>query len=493
MSDKYQDRIGTFLQIPNVGKGQLKYIGPVEGKQGLFVGVDLLANIGKNDGTFRGKRYFETEYPQSGLFIHLQKVAWLLDQAGEAHSSSTTAVGHNTQAHPQAHPQQQRLSIMTSNSTLATTGSTGAAKTRNRASSVIYRSPTPRRVVSRAASMMSRRTLASDQSDFFSDSMEAEDRPHSENEDDVEEGEDADDAETESADNRNSIFMTPKYFKRQSISYESKIKQQQEEILHYKRLLDDQRIVLEEIQPAIDDYEEKLRYLEAEKQRLQNTLQSEREHLAKQKQYFESEHEQLLSVVDELHKEIKENEERMLRQRRRQTIIMEDEGQVLEMDTLKSENDRLKRQLEELLRQCQEQEQLKAEWQKERARLQTDNQSLNDGYSTLSKELADTQRKLDDIVQGQSLKSGTDLASYQSEIEYLRRELEEARSLIGVKSPAPSHRHRDELGLQPKLPNESLPLFDGNKNKDAAAGRLLWCALCEKDGHTAFECTEVAF
>ncbi|AET37310.1 Bik1p Ecym_1052 [Eremothecium cymbalariae DBVPG len=492
MTEKYQGKIGTFLQIPNVGKGQLKYIGLVEGKQGLFVGVDLLANIGKNDGTYRGKRYFETEYPQSGLFIQLQKVSWLLEQNSDMIASSTaTAVGNTS-------VQNNQLSIMGSTSTLGSgaTPST-AAKGRNRTNSVIYRSPTPRRVTSRAASMMSRKTQASEQSDFFSDSMEVEDNGNSDV-DELDEDDDGDvvdvaNAETVSNNDKNSIFLTPKDFKRRSVSYESRIKQQREEIMHYKRLLDDQRIVLEEIQPAIDDYEDKLQYLEAEKNRLQAILQAERENQNRQKQYFEAEHEQLLSVVDELHKEIKENEERMIRQRRRQTVILEDDTQVAELESLKYENDDLKKQLQALKRKQDELEKLRFKWDTEREKLTTHNNSLNQEFDAISRELVDTQRRLDDVIQSQSMKSNTDVASYQSEIEMLRRELEEARSLIGIKSPGMSSRGLVDANDQPKIPGESLPLYDARKNKDAAAGRLLWCALCEKDGHSAFECTEVAF
>ena len=77
----YSDKIGCYIQIPNLGRGQLKYVGPVESKPGVFAGVDLLANIGKNDGSFQGRRYFQAEYSQSGLFIQLQKIEHLLENA----------------------------------------------------------------------------------------------------------------------------------------------------------------------------------------------------------------------------------------------------------------------------------------------------------------------------------------------------------------------------------------------------------------------------
>lgn len=69
-----QDCIGLVIEVPNIGRGQIRYIGSVETKKGTFVGINLFAGNGKNDGTFRGRRYFETSFPQSGLFIQWEKI-----------------------------------------------------------------------------------------------------------------------------------------------------------------------------------------------------------------------------------------------------------------------------------------------------------------------------------------------------------------------------------------------------------------------------------
>lgn len=90
---KYKQKIGCIIQIPNIGRGQLKFVGTVDNKPGYYAGVDLLAPIGKNNGTFNGRRYFNTEYPKSGLFIQLPKIAHLIDEAESIQSSpsSTTS------------------------------------------------------------------------------------------------------------------------------------------------------------------------------------------------------------------------------------------------------------------------------------------------------------------------------------------------------------------------------------------------------------------
>ncbi|SCU95166.1 LAMI_0F01310g1_1 [Lachancea mirantina] len=217
--DQYQGKIGAFIQIPNVGRGQLKYVGPVEGKTGVYVGVDLLANIGKNDGSFDGKRYFQTEYVQSGLFIQLQKVAALIDEA--ANGADNNCAPFDT-----------------------------LAQLRRQEYVVDPRSPTPVR-----------------------------------------------------------------YKRDEELGLEPMVLQQRQELQQYKSLIEEQRGVLEDIQPAIEDYETRIRSLETELDKVRNQLSNEREQWRNQKLYFETEHEQLLSVVEELHREIRENERRMIRAR----------------------------------------------------------------------------------------------------------------------------------------------------------------------------------
>lgn len=67
--------IGTRVVIPGQsrGYGVLKYIGPIEGKNGTFGGVELLgpvaASRGKNSGAVDGVQYFEVSQPMTGLFL----------------------------------------------------------------------------------------------------------------------------------------------------------------------------------------------------------------------------------------------------------------------------------------------------------------------------------------------------------------------------------------------------------------------------------------
>lgn len=255
--ERYQRKIGCFLQIPNVGRGQLRYVGPVENKPGLYAGIDLLANIGKNNGSYQGVRYFECEYPQSGLFIQLHKVAALIENSLPSGGSGTATTASS------------RRSTMAGElgSRVSSSGGSSTGSVRRSTMLVDPRSPTPVR--------RERVPSGADMLDF--------------------------------PPNDGSYTVS---------QLRQRLEKQDGEIVQYKRLLDDQRTVLEELQPTIDTYEENCKSLEEENTRLRAQLSAEMDQHRRQKQYFESEHEQLLAVVDELHEEIKANERRVLHENR---------------------------------------------------------------------------------------------------------------------------------------------------------------------------------
>ncbi|CAN3371690.1 hypothetical protein DIURU_001806 [Diutina rugosa] len=73
------DLIGSQVNLPGTrGQGYLRYYGPIEGKEGLFAGIELVGFIaalrGKNDGNVGAKRYFEVSTPKSGLFISWERL-----------------------------------------------------------------------------------------------------------------------------------------------------------------------------------------------------------------------------------------------------------------------------------------------------------------------------------------------------------------------------------------------------------------------------------
>ncbi|TMS38124.1 hypothetical protein L596_004919 [Steinernema carpocapsae] len=67
-------KIEEFVKLGRA-VGEVRYVGPVEGYEGEWIGVDWLSGgRGKHDGTVKGVRYFKTRLPTSGSLVRAQNV-----------------------------------------------------------------------------------------------------------------------------------------------------------------------------------------------------------------------------------------------------------------------------------------------------------------------------------------------------------------------------------------------------------------------------------
>ncbi|KAH7825719.1 putative CAP-GLY domain-containing protein [Monocercomonoides exilis] len=63
-----EDQIGKRCRISGDRRGVIRFVGELPGKSGLFVGIELDEPIGKNDGSFEGKKIFECA-EKHGIFV----------------------------------------------------------------------------------------------------------------------------------------------------------------------------------------------------------------------------------------------------------------------------------------------------------------------------------------------------------------------------------------------------------------------------------------
>lgn len=69
-------KIGDRVEVPGKMHGTVKFIGTVDNKKGIFVGVELseeFASRGKNSGDVDGLSYFVTTIPGAGIFLPINR------------------------------------------------------------------------------------------------------------------------------------------------------------------------------------------------------------------------------------------------------------------------------------------------------------------------------------------------------------------------------------------------------------------------------------
>lgn len=85
--------IGDTVDVPGGMHGTVKFIGEVQGKKGIFAGVELnkeWAARGKNDGDVDGVQYFTTLIPGAGIFLPSSKAYKRFSPGMSSDSSPTT-------------------------------------------------------------------------------------------------------------------------------------------------------------------------------------------------------------------------------------------------------------------------------------------------------------------------------------------------------------------------------------------------------------------
>jgi len=69
---------GTRVHVRNYGSGVVRFTGETHFAPGVFIGVELDEALGKHDGFYDGKRYFQAR-PNSGVFVRQRRLSVIED------------------------------------------------------------------------------------------------------------------------------------------------------------------------------------------------------------------------------------------------------------------------------------------------------------------------------------------------------------------------------------------------------------------------------
>lgn len=424
---RFRSKIGTFLDIPNIGSGQLKFIGLVKDKPGYYAGIDLLSNTGKNNGSFNGIEYFSCSFPRSGLFVQLCKIKDLIEEA----------------------------SVFAEEGYMLKTNVTGTK-------SNFYESNTKQHK-SLPESSLSHATVTSHNGECYSSMGSVRSVPVNE-----------DTASVIAKENSNSIIDHvdvdyPFKILHKSAGkvrdtnfdiidkYQFRITEQNCQLAEYKKLLNEQSQVLEEIQPIVDEYIKKVHSLEI-------AIEENRIEYEQNISTYELENKQLSGVIAQLHDELQKAERSLII-----STSSPSNNDFLNYTALQEELNNLRNYKKTMMN-------AKMGWENEKKQLKMQNEVLNNENRLLHIELV----ALNSFINSPKNKDNSQYIKVEQNPEVSEKQIATERSA-----------HSEALLHAQQCNSEdvrSVPTFIPPRKVDASAGRRQWCVLCERDGHESMEC-----
>ncbi|XP_018096503.1 kinesin-like protein KIF13A isoform X2 [Xenopus laevis] len=82
--------LGDQVCIGENKTGTVRYVGTVDFSHGMWVGIELHSQLGKHDGTVKGKEYFRCK-PKHGVFVRPSRITKALDLSQRSNSSTAQA------------------------------------------------------------------------------------------------------------------------------------------------------------------------------------------------------------------------------------------------------------------------------------------------------------------------------------------------------------------------------------------------------------------
>ncbi|CEF69783.1 Tubulin-specific chaperone E [Strongyloides ratti] len=92
---QYLAPIGSRVLLHEERLGTIRFVGKLENRDGIRYGIELDENIGKHNGEFEGKRYFQTQKSKSGVFVWPKDVEHPCDLISAIKNKYTPTINDN--------------------------------------------------------------------------------------------------------------------------------------------------------------------------------------------------------------------------------------------------------------------------------------------------------------------------------------------------------------------------------------------------------------
>ncbi|KAG7661237.1 uncharacterized protein J8A68_005233 [[Candida] subhashii] len=433
------DLIGRQVVVPGTtGYGIIRYYGIIQGKTGMFAGVELpgslIASRGKNSGDVAGVQYFDVRIPKSGLFLPYDRLKAVNPDLPERNQISRRSISMNNLSSVLRSTSEKRQSSYQKPRVSSLTEKTGSPQTNSRTQSPGlpgYKVQSPRT----SDVFVSPRTNRSN-GGFQSPNRMSNDR--------------------------NGLYQTGG---NSSLDL----------ITKYETEIHDLKRVLRDKEKRLDQFNQQRAEWRAAMDELVSVQQDGM-------QVYESK-------IEELMDENKRQEDEIIKLR---TTLSQAQS-ISHNDELQIENEHLKRQLEESTEKIKQLEKEVADGLSVGIQgVSIDNSDLNKEVEELKKELQarphlnellELQHSLDELdgMYKHTIQSKDTLINeLQEEIKQLKENQGPLSADTAATSVSPAS------GAIYSSPG--LPIYHAPGAIDPSSGKNDWCGLCEREGHTSINC-----
>jgi hypothetical protein len=477
--------VGDNVTLPDGQGGILRYVGKIQGKPGEYAGVELTgedAVHGRHSGSYNGMNYFTTTRPNSGVFITYSKLIASTSAANQNRPPATASVSRRQSARHSLQPPSTPMASQKATATGSPRGSLARPSVRGQALT------TPRRSTAGLFKGTSPKP---------------------------------DDATTPSRRPRQSGLHQAMNHHNQDnevATLTRELKEAREDLAEKDSQLEQQGQLLRDLEQSLEEFQTLANQRQEESntneeiEKLMRSLEDRDRKLTNLRAEFEEKRQEFRITIDGLQVEMQETSEMYESEIRALKANM---GDAEEVNQRIVELEQMVTSLDNGLKNSQVSEQnARAQLGKladienklldKESELQDTRNSLEYFKSTNEELLKEVEHykslansKKQDPASDQTLKSTDD----SGEITRLQGEIENLESMLESKIFREQELEKQVESLKLRSSSSSTATFEGpttpeNNNKvtsppakvDPAAGRKLWCGLCEREGHESLDC-----